>query len=192
MKLISVYSPKGGVGKTTLAINLAGAYASEGQRVLVCDVDEQESAYDIYKHTALEQGFSVMAGLPQDKPDVDVMIIDHHPTHQNAPFGGFVVCPIEPNRLSLDSYSKAKQLFTGKKSLLVVNKLEDSRLSDHRYFCRFLREQGIPFKRLDKRNVMPRTTNQGKTVFSMGKTFGAAQMREQINIIKEVVDNELS
>lgn len=44
MKTIAAYSVKGGVGKTTAAVNLAWEAASRGLRVLVWDVDAQGSA----------------------------------------------------------------------------------------------------------------------------------------------------
>jgi chromosome partitioning protein len=44
--IISVINQKGGVGKTTLCTNLAGALAAEGRRVLVIDADPQGSALD--------------------------------------------------------------------------------------------------------------------------------------------------
>ena len=43
MKVLSVVSPKGGVGKTTLALNLAIALASRGWRTLLVDIDPQGS-----------------------------------------------------------------------------------------------------------------------------------------------------
>ena len=44
MRAILVANPKGGSGKTTLSINLAGYLASRGERVAILDLDRQKSA----------------------------------------------------------------------------------------------------------------------------------------------------
>jgi len=43
MPVIVVANPKGGVGKTTLATNLAGWFAARGEKVMLGDVDRQQS-----------------------------------------------------------------------------------------------------------------------------------------------------
>jgi len=44
MPVIVVANPKGGVGKTTLSTNLAGWFAARGDRVMLGDVDRQQSS----------------------------------------------------------------------------------------------------------------------------------------------------
>ena len=44
MPVVAIVNPKGGVGKTTLATNLAGYYASTGRRTMLGDFDQQQSA----------------------------------------------------------------------------------------------------------------------------------------------------
>ena len=44
MPVIVVANPKGGVGKSTLAINVAGCLAQAGHRVMLGDVDRQQSS----------------------------------------------------------------------------------------------------------------------------------------------------
>lgn len=44
MPVIVVANPKGGVGKSTLATNIAGCLAAVGHRVMLGDVDRQQSA----------------------------------------------------------------------------------------------------------------------------------------------------
>jgi len=42
--IVALLNQKGGVGKTTLALHLAGEWARQGQRVTLIDADPQSSA----------------------------------------------------------------------------------------------------------------------------------------------------
>ena len=51
MEVILCTHNSGGVGKTTLAVHIAGVLAEEGQRVLLVDCDDQSDAWNFYVGT---------------------------------------------------------------------------------------------------------------------------------------------
>src|SRR4029079_4751894 len=57
MRLIAVMNQKGGVGKTTTAVNLSSALAEAGHRVCVVDLDPQA-------HASLHLGVTIRDGQP--------------------------------------------------------------------------------------------------------------------------------
>lgn len=83
MHRIAVVNFKGGVGKTTTAVNLAAGLAREGQRVLLVDLDGQANA-------------SFGLGIPRDDltPSVAAVVLEGRPLTE-------VVRETEVERLSL-------------------------------------------------------------------------------------------
>ena len=56
-KTIAIYSMKGGVGKTTLATNLAWCAAKAGHRTLLWDLDAQGGAAVWKRRAGLKPGY---------------------------------------------------------------------------------------------------------------------------------------
>jgi chromosome partitioning protein len=88
--IVALLNQKGGVGKTTLALHLAGRWACEGKRTIVIDADPQGSALDWSEQRARE-GLPRLFGViglsrdtlhreaPEIARDADHVVIDGPP-----------------------------------------------------------------------------------------------------------------
>jgi chromosome partitioning protein len=108
--IIGVVNLKGGVGKTTISINLAAVIAKAGNRVLLVDADPQGSAFAWSAAREADPIFPVVGmakptlhrDLPELAKDYDVVVIDGPPRMKEIGWAvimvsNLVVIPVRPS-----------------------------------------------------------------------------------------------
>jgi len=110
IKLVSIWNPKGGQGKSTLAINLAAASVELGLKPLVICQDPQGTSLLYYKSGYLP--FEVIDSVPSNRPEADIVIFDHQASDWEVPNNNLIVMPLKPARdqyaTYIDAYRRAE------------------------------------------------------------------------------------
>ncbi|BBB96473.1 MULTISPECIES: ParA family partition ATPase [Bradyrhizobium] len=156
--IVALLNQKGGVGRTTLALHLAGEWALRGKRVTLIDADPQSSALDWSKQRARENVarlFGVVGltrdTLHRDAPEIartaDHVVIDGPPraaglTRSALLAADLVVIPVQPS--PLDGWASAEML----------SLLREARIYRPQLAARFV------LNRCDARTVIARETTE--------------------------------
>src|SRR5882724_5057201 len=120
MKIVAIANQKGGVGKTTTAVNLGAALAQLGHRILIVDLDPQANATSSFglqaiEHTSLYE--PLLAGA-----EVEIARMPNHltrlaetlkPLHADETFDFvFLDCPPSLGILMSNALAAADELLT--------------------------------------------------------------------------------
>ncbi|HUD98674.1 MAG TPA: ParA family protein [Bryobacteraceae bacterium] len=124
MAIIAVAGRKGGVGKSTIAGNLAGEFAAMKRSVLVLDADPQHSMVAWAKEgdgilartvEKVESGAALKARARQAEKDADIVLIDTPPgapeiAYEAALVADLMLLPCGPSPLDLFAVKEALSL----------------------------------------------------------------------------------
>ena len=136
MKTVAIISQKGGAGKTTLALNLAGAAEVSGLQTVIVDLDPQASAKSWHDQRNGEAPVVISAHasrLPEvihtaTKHGVDLCVIDTAPHSEATSLAAartadLVVIPCRPAVFDLRAIANSVDLaqIAKKPALIVIN-----------------------------------------------------------------------
>ena len=211
--IISVLNQKGGVGKTTLAVHMATAFATAGDRVLLVDADAQRSALDWSDSRDGEPLFPVVGlakktlhkEIPTLAADYDYVVVDGPPRVNDVARSAIVasdlvVIPVQPSPYDVWAAKEIVDLlgevaaFRNVQSIFVINrKIVNTAIG--RDVAEALAEYSIPVltAQVCQRVSFAESAATGKTVLEIDPEGLASQ---EINAlaqeIKELVNGQKS
>lgn len=207
-KIIAITNQKGGVGKTTIATNLASQLQADGFAVMIVDLDPQGSATDWAaeqnESTAVplvQMGKTLVRDLPRISSGYDYVIIDGAPQVAELAVAALLVAdlvlvPVQPSPYDIWACAELVELITRrqqvtegtpKAAFLVSRAVKNTNLSKE--VIDALNEYGLPVlkNQTTQSVVYPEKAKEGGSVVSLDREHPrAVEMR---NIAQEVLEH---
>ena len=206
MKSFLIANPKGGVGKSTLSINLAGYFARRGYQVMLGDTDRQQSSREWLK---LRSKVLPHIGTWEVDPNRNVAHPPKDTTHMvlDTPAGlhgkrlsqvlskvNRVIVPLQPSifdimatKQFLDILAKEKDIRNHQTFVAVVGMRVDARTRAAGELERFLEASKLPvLTYLRDTQTYVQTAAHGMTVFDLSPSRGAQDWEQWAPLLKWV------
>lgn len=207
MRTILIANPKGGCGKTTLATNLAGYFSTRGRRVVLNDMDRQQSSLnwirrrphklplirgvDGRSEKSLDPGaeWTVIdspAGLHGDKLSALVKRVD------------WVIVPIQPSAFDigvtgdfLEVLREEKSVRKGHAFIAMVGMRVDIRTRSFATLTQFLQQSGFPVPTsLRDAQVYALAAEQGASLFDIRPSLVARDLQQWAPLLHWLVSTQ--
>lgn len=206
-KVITVFNQKGGVGKTTLTMQLAGTLGRRGYQVKVFDMDRQSTATG-WAAVAAKESRNFPAEVSNKAPfasgihteiqrtaeTCDYLLIDCPPAIDSKVAGSalimadLAIIPIPPRPADYQSSEAAKELAKHSQSmnpglkLLAVANMVDSSSSSKEILASLAKDTKIPLakSRLGRRVAFSDSPAYGVTVHDLEDTKKAVEEIEKL------------
>jgi chromosome partitioning protein len=211
--VIALANQKGGVGKTTTTMNLAGAFSAEGYRVYVADADGQQSCvswaatadpeaplpFRVGSVRRLEKNIGNEIGRLAD--DYDIVLVDCPPNIDDLTTGRVLAVAdatiVPTNASPLDLWSSEGMIAliertrihnTAGKFAILVSK-SNSKTVLHRQMSEVLAESNVLLLQstIRSREVYPQTAALGRTVFDVRGVRGVKPAKEEMKALYEEI-----
>lgn len=205
--IISVLNQKGGVGKTTLSVNIAGQLAAQGARVLLLDADPQGSALDWAAAREEDSHFAVL-GLPRATlhkdigkfaADYDHIIIDGPPRVTDLARSAIlaaelVVIPVQPSPYDVWAAGEVVNLIReariykeNLKSVFVINrKITNTAIGRDVVEALSTYQTPVLASTICQRVVFAEAAGQGMAVHELGESPATTEIRALVQEITEI------
>ncbi len=195
MYTILVANPKGGAGKSTLSTNIAGMLASTKQRVVIMDLDKQQSATNW-----LARRPALLPKIMSWNEDTDMeelrsfapqwMIIDTHARLRRADRtyllsrANFVLVPVNPSVFDIEATAKFliklhqdTNVQSGKVAIGLVGSRTDSRTRMAQELNSFFQRSGLPVVMFVPDSVIyPQCARDGMSIYDLPRNRTEQQL----------------
>ena len=186
MRSILVVNPKGGAGKTTLSTNVAGYLAREGERVVIGDLDRQQSALAWLdfraEHLPHISGFDARDGWDKGRPKGSTALVIDAPAgihgkglSEALKQADKVLVPVQPSLFDMAATEEFLRLVVEEKAVrkqktfvALVAMRVDPRTRTAAMLERFLSHFELPvLTYLRDTQIYPAAAAEGKTLFDL-------------------------
>lgn len=207
MKNILVANPKGGSGKTTLATNLAGYFASVGQQVILSDLDRQQSSTNwLQRRPASFPAIEIYNGKSKCSHLADWIISDSPGGFRDEKLSDAVkqadcvIVPIQPSAFDIGATQDFLELLIEEKAVrkqktfvALVGMRVNSRTHSAAKLMEFMDQTNFPvLTALRNAQVYVTAAEQGLSLFDMRPSLVTQDLEQWAPLLDWVKDTTIT